>query len=1060
MPGTALACLAFAACAGSRSPIPQQTELIVAATTDVHGRLRGWDYYTNALDSTHSLAAAATIVDSVRAANPGRVLLVDAGDLLQGNPLTFVAAKVAVPPVHPVIATMNAMQYDAAVLGNHEFNYGVPHLRQAVAQAAFPFLAANIRDRSGRSFMAPFTLVTRTLKDGSAVRIGIVGGTTPGSMVWDAENMKAAGLTVRDIVPAVRAAVEDARRQLADVVVVLLHSGFDEPASYDTVSTGLPSENVAARVAREVDGIDVIVVGHSHKEMIDSTVNGVLVMQPRNWAGSVAVGTVRLERLGGRWRVTGHHGASVRVAGHAESPAVLRASAVTHQATVAWATTPIGATAVAWRADSARLVDSPITDFVNEVMRREAGTQLSTTAVFSLDASLPAGPITVAALNRLYPYDNTLRAVRISGTQLRAYLEHSARYYRTLPARGHASGEVSERLTDPTIPGYNFDVVSGAEYTIDLRQPVGARITALSVQGRVVQASDTFTMALNNYRASGGGGFAMLVGAPVVYERDVDIRQLLIDEVQRTSAGGGILDPATYATRNWQIVPAVSGPTVPSGDVVRVIAFSDFHAALLPVEEADGQRRGGAVALSAAIGRAQRECTGQCASVVVHAGDLFTGTPASDWDAGRPTVAVLNRMGVVAGALGNHEFDFGQDTLQARLRELTHPLLAINVQNARGVRPNYLRADTIVTVRGKRIGIVGAAGQHTPSSTKRGNVTSLQFLDPAPLMSARIRALRAAGAQVVVGVIHDGGRCDSATPPACSGDGIAVAQRLSERPDLFVIGHSHVNLGITVNGFPVVEPASSGRAIQVVDIPLDGRDPVVSLREVNGADTVGADPAVDSIVRRALEKVRPRIEQPVGTVATFMSRRGNQNAVGNLIADAMRVVGRSDVGIMNNGGIRADLQGGLLTFGGLHAILPFGNTLVQWRMRGSALRAELEQWLKGNGPDMHVSGLIVEYDSRRAAGSRIVALTTSAGIPVRDTGSYTVVINDFMADMPAVDGQRRPRALAERRLPLRDIDAVATYVAGHQQPFRADTIVRIKDRATPKSPTPPSPILR
>ena len=140
------------------SPAGAQTrvDLVIASTTDVHGRLRGWDYYAGAPDPTHSLASAATIIDSVRAANPGRVVLVEAGDILQGNPLTYVAARVAPPPVHPVIAAMNVMRYDAAVLGNHEFNYGVPLLKRAIAQAGFPFVAANVHYDDGRRFVAPW----------------------------------------------------------------------------------------------------------------------------------------------------------------------------------------------------------------------------------------------------------------------------------------------------------------------------------------------------------------------------------------------------------------------------------------------------------------------------------------------------------------------------------------------------------------------------------------------------------------------------------------------------------------------------------------------------------------------------------------------------------------------------------------------------------------------------------------------------------------------------------------------------------------------------------------
>ena len=1052
-------------------------DLVVAATTDVHGRLRAWDYYANAPDPAHSLAGAATIVDSLRRANAGRVVLVDGGDLLQGNPLTFVAAKVSDTPVHPVIAAMNVMQYDAAVLGNHEFNYGVPLLKRAIRQAGFPFLAANVSDGTSVPFVAPLTVVTREVARGQVVRIGIVGATTPGAMVWDAENLRAARITVSDIVPAVRRAVADARRRKADVIVVLLHSGLNEAASYDTVSTTLPSENVAARVPREVDGVDLVVYGHSHRELVDSTINGALLLQPRNWAASVGVATLTVAREHGDWHVVSHRGTAIRVAGHAESPAVLAATTASHRATVAWAMAPVGRTAVRWSADSARVADMPLTDLVNEVMRRATGAQLSATAAFSLDAALDTGAITLAALSKLYPYDNTLRALKISGAQLRAFLEYSARYYRSLDAAGRlpAAGIVN---TD--VPGFNFDMVSGADYGIDLSQPLGARVTGLRVGGRTVQPTDTFTLALNNYRASGGGGYAMLAGAPVVYERDVDIRQLIIDEVRRVTAAGKVLDPADYGTRNWRLEPAsalaaayaeqargraaeagggapaasvsasgarsaVDSSRRPSGQGrrVRIIAFSDFHAALAARAAGDGRARGGAVALSAAIRKAELECTAPCQSVVVHAGDLFTGVPASDWDAGRPTVAILNQLHVAAGALGNHEFDFGQDTLRQRLGELQHRLLGVNVRDRSNRMPSWLRADTIVRRGDLRVGIVGAAGTHTATSTKRRNVADLTFLEPAPLMSERIRALRAAGADVVIGVLHDGGRCGTEQPPVCSGEGITVAQQLTEHPDAMVIGHSHVNATLRVNGFPVVEPAANGTAVQIIDIPLDGGDATTTLRDVMAADTAGAIAAVSATVRAAVAAVQSRMDKPVATIAEPLTRRGNQYALGNIVADAARAMGNGDFAMWNNGGIRADIAAGALTYGGVHEVSPFGNVLVRLRLRGDQVRRALERGVLRGRPDVHVSGLQVDFDPSKPQWSRVTRIVTADGKPLEDARIYRLIINDFMLDDP--ESAAGLVTISKEMLAIRDIDSLAGYLSRQVQPIRAPTGVRIRD---------------
>src|SRR5687767_922957 len=226
-------------CTAARVPSPAEpVELVIAATTDVHGRLRAWDYYANGAETVRGLARAATIVDSVRAANPGRVILLDAGDLLQGNPLAYVAARVSSNRANPIVAAMNAMRYDAAAIGNHEYNYGVPYLDSVVRQAVFPFLSANTYrlDPADVHAYRPWTIVER-----QGIKVGIVGATTPGVTLWDAENIRGR-LRFGDIVPAVRAAVAQVRGAGADIVVVTMQSGLNEPASYDTVSSGVPSE--------------------------------------------------------------------------------------------------------------------------------------------------------------------------------------------------------------------------------------------------------------------------------------------------------------------------------------------------------------------------------------------------------------------------------------------------------------------------------------------------------------------------------------------------------------------------------------------------------------------------------------------------------------------------------------------------------------------------------------------------------------------------------------------------------------------------------------------------
>jgi 5'-nucleotidase len=293
-----------------------------------------------------------------------------------------------------------------------------------------------------------------------------------------------------------------------------------------------------------------------------------------------------------------------------------------------------------------------------------------------------------------------------------------------------------------------------------------------------------------------------------------------------------------------------------------------------------------------------------------------------------------------------------------------------------------------------------------------------------------------------VSVIHDGARCERDRPAQCQGEGLEVAGRLTARPDLFVMGHAHVNLTTTVNGMPVVEPASNGRAIVVVDLPLEGGTPVVSVRPVDGAQVAGADPVVDSVVRAASARVAARMAAPVAQLAEALPRRGTQYALGQLLADAARVQGNGDFAAWNNGGIRADAAAGTLTYGGVHEVTPFGNVLARVTLRGRDLVAAAERWVWSGSPGVHVSGLTIDYDPARPRGERVVAVRDARGAPLDPARVYTLIVNDFMLDDP--EGTATARAIAQEVLPIRDIDMFAAYLRRLPQPVRGDDAPRIR----------------
>jgi 2',3'-cyclic-nucleotide 2'-phosphodiesterase/3'-nucleotidase len=509
--------------------------VVIVATTDVHGRATHWDY-ENDREAPWGLTRAATALDSLRRLYPGRVVLVDAGDLIQGNPFAAHVATVSRLDPNPLIDALNILQYDAATPGNHDFDFGLEVFGRAVEAAAFRYVSANIY-RLPRDTFALQPAVTLRRGD---VTIGITGFTTPGVMVWDRAQL-GDRIRVRRIVPAARSALEALRG--TDLQVVLVHSGLDGSSSYDT--TGVGPENVAADLARLPVKPELVVVGHSHRQIRDTVIAGVHFVQPLPWARSLAVAHVWLVRgaAGRPYRVVRIRGDQVPLADVRPDPGLTRSLQAVHEQVRAWAGVPIAQTDDTWSARYARAEDTPAIDLVNEVQRRTAGTQLSSTAAFNPQAGFGPGPVRLRDVAALYPYENTLKAVRIDGATLARYLERSSEYFLT-----HTPGG---SLINDRIPGYNYDIVSGVSYAIDLTRAVGERVLQLTYQGRLVQPTDTFTMALNNYRQGGGGGFDMLKGLPVIYDRGENIRDLLIQEVR----SAGTLRVSDWFADSWRIIP-------------------------------------------------------------------------------------------------------------------------------------------------------------------------------------------------------------------------------------------------------------------------------------------------------------------------------------------------------------------------------------------------------------------------------------------------------------------------------------------------------------------------
>ncbi len=265
---------------------PDTAHIVIVATTDVHGRVFGWDYVRDAA-APGGLSRAATALETLRARYPGQIVLVDAGDLLQGNPFAVYYGRYDKRQPQPIVDALNFLQYDAVTPGNHDFDFGVDFLRRAASQATFRYVSANVTDDSGKDLFATSVVLVR-----GPVKIGITGFTTPSVMVSD-KWLLAGRARVRRIAEAAPAAMASLERQSVDLKIVVIHSGFGE-SGYDT--TGVGPENDAGALAAVNPKPDIVIVGHTHREMRDSVINGVHFVQPKNYVQSLAVVHVSLAR--------------------------------------------------------------------------------------------------------------------------------------------------------------------------------------------------------------------------------------------------------------------------------------------------------------------------------------------------------------------------------------------------------------------------------------------------------------------------------------------------------------------------------------------------------------------------------------------------------------------------------------------------------------------------------------------------------------------------------------------------------------------------------------------
>ncbi|QPB21132.1 bifunctional 2',3'-cyclic-nucleotide 2'-phosphodiesterase/3'-nucleotidase [Rhizobium sp. 007] len=581
-----------------------QAHLRLMETTDIHVNVFPYDYYADKPNDTMGLARTATIIDNIRA-EAANSLLIDNGDLLQGNPMgDYMAYQHGMKDgdVHPVIKAMNTLGYTVGTLGNHEFNYGLSFMFKVLGGANFPFVCANLTKGQLASdpkkddlFFKPYVIVEKQIKDGagneSPVKIGFIGFVPPQIMLWDIKNLEGKAQT-RDIVEAAKAWVPAMKEEGADIVIALSHSGIDGSAPSEKM------ENASLHLAA-VDGIDAIFTGHQHlvfpgpkswdgianADPVKGTLHGKPTVMAGFWGSHLGLIDLLLEKNGKSWTIVDftaearpiYHRDDKKkvVADVGDKKDVIEAAKAEHEATLAYVRTPVGKTSAPLYSYFALVADNPSVQIVSQaqtwyIKQMLADTEFKDLPVLSAAApfkaggrggadyytDVPAGDVAIKNVADLYLYPNTVQAVVITGKQVKNWLEMSAGMFNEVKP-----GATDAELLNGDFPSYNFDVIDGVTYQIDLSQPrkydndgkaineSSNRIQNLQFDGKPIDLKQKFVVVTNNYRAGGGGKFPEIAADKVVFQAPDTNRDVIVRFVHEQ----GTINPS--ADGNWTFKP-------------------------------------------------------------------------------------------------------------------------------------------------------------------------------------------------------------------------------------------------------------------------------------------------------------------------------------------------------------------------------------------------------------------------------------------------------------------------------------------------------------------------
>ncbi|USK39829.1 bifunctional 2',3'-cyclic-nucleotide 2'-phosphodiesterase/3'-nucleotidase [Cytobacillus firmus] len=1105
-----------------------EVSLRILGTTDIHTHLYNYDYYKDAETIEFGLAKTATLIKQARK-EAKNTLLFDNGDLIQGNPLGDYKAKVDKledGEVHPVFKAMELLDYDAATVGNHEFNYGLDYLDEVLDDSPFPYVNANVykddhdlNPENDKNYFKPYKIIKKKMVDekgrNQVIKVGVIGAVTPQITQWDKANLDGKIIT-KDIVKSVEANIPKMKEEGADIIIALAHSGMGDAAYAEM-------EENAAYDLTKVEGIDAVISGHNHKNFpgdftdlpgVDTekgTVNGVPFIMPGSWGNQLGVMDLTIAKVKGKWQVKdsqsslrsifrsykNESGATVKESLADADPAILKAVKEEHEGTVNYVRQPVGETTADIHSYFALVKDDPSIQIVTNaqkwyIEKQLIGTPDENTPVLSAGAPfkaggrngasyytyIPEGTIAIKNVADLYLYPNTVATVKIKGADVKEWLEMSAGQFNQI--KENEAGEQS--LINNDFPTYNYDVIDGVTYEIDVTEPAkydkdgkqinadANRIKNLQYNGAPIDPDQEFIVVTNNYRAS--GTFPGVRNNTAVELYPDENRQAIIDYIREEQT----IDPSADA--NWSFAPVADEVNVtfesspdaknaiaegsgigyageagngfskyslqlpePKPFEVQLLGINDFHGQLDTFNA--GLNAGGVEYLAAHL--KQREAANPN-TIMLHAGDAVgASSPVSALLQDEPTINMLKEIGFDIGTVGNHEFDEGVDEMLRLINGGAHPKTVEKYGEFEGADFPYVAANVvdettkepildpyvIKEVNGVPIGFIGIAYSDTPGIVTPSGTAGVEFTDEAEAINKYTADLKEQGVKSIVVITHNPAvsDLDGANPQEELAE---IANAVDDEVDVMFGGHNHKYTNTVVDGKLLVQSYSYGTAFSDVDLTIDpvSGDIVAKKAEiVNAARDIEPDAAIKEMLDAYVADAAPILNEVIGHTSTGISRDVNadgESPMGNLIADSMIAQTNTDFAFMNSGGVRAGIDAGDITWKEAFTVQPFGNDLVTLTLTGAQIKELFEQQWGSKERIMHVSGLKVTYDSSRAAGDRIVSLVKTDGTPITAEQEYSVTVNNYMAD--GGDGYSALLNGKNRTVDIVDLDALLNYI--------------------------------